>query len=148
KLRADRLILVDNPSTRSFTSSSTPPPHQPAGLSARLETAHWSLGMKHSDPQVLEALDLAWDPERGALGKLRQGEFDAELADRYVDLLSSIEITEGEPIHQDFVRLLWFAPLFAEWQIERAVKHGADQQKVSNFCDLVRESVMEILGTP
>ena len=104
--------------------------------------------MKYSDPQVLEALDLAWDPDQGPLGKLRQGVFDAELADRYVDLLNSIEITEGECLHQDFVRLLWFAPLFAEWQIERAVKSGADQQAVSNFCDLVRERVMEVFGTP
>ncbi|NEY35354.1 hypothetical protein GTU99_24805 [Streptomyces sp. PRKS01-65] len=96
----------------------------------------------------MEALDLAWDPEQGPLGKLRQGEFDADLADRYITLLNSVEITEGEHLHQDFVRLLWFAPLFTEWQIERAVKGGADQQEVSNFCDLVRERVMEILGTP
>lgn len=38
KLRADRLLLVDNPSTRSFTSSRTPL-RQPAGQSAKLETA-------------------------------------------------------------------------------------------------------------
>ncbi|MER6630957.1 hypothetical protein ABT301_22520 [Streptomyces sp. NPDC000987] len=104
--------------------------------------------MKHSDPQVLEALDLAWDPDQGPLGKLRAGDFDAELAQRYIDLLKSIEVPEGESLHQDFVRLLWFAPLFTEWQIERAVKRGADQQDLSNFCDLVRECVMEILGTP
>ncbi|MFC9455597.1 hypothetical protein ACFWN5_06960 [Streptomyces sp. NPDC058430] len=29
--------------------------------------------MKHSDPAVLEALDLAWDAEDGVLGKLRDG---------------------------------------------------------------------------
>ncbi|GGY15729.1 hypothetical protein GCM10010358_79510 [Streptomyces minutiscleroticus] len=104
--------------------------------------------MKHPDPQVLEALDLAWDPDQGALGKLRAGDFDADLADRYVGLLNSIEVMEGESLHQDLVRLLWFAPLFSEWQVERAVKRGADQQAVSNFCDLVRERVMEILGTP
>lgn len=37
KLRADRLILIDNPSTRSITSSSTPLPHQLACCSTRLE---------------------------------------------------------------------------------------------------------------
>ncbi|MDN3265776.1 hypothetical protein QWJ26_39475 [Streptomyces sp. CSDS2] len=104
--------------------------------------------MKHSDPQVLEALDLAWDPEVGPLGKLRAGEYDAELAERYVELLNSVEVAEGESLHQDFVRLVWFAPLFMEWQIERAVKRGADRHKVSDFSDRVRERVMEILGTP
>ncbi|MFI6655974.1 hypothetical protein ACIBL8_10755 [Streptomyces sp. NPDC050523] len=39
-------------------------------------------------------------------------------------------------------------PLFIEWQIERAVKSGADQLTVSGFGDRVRERVMEILGTP
>lgn len=35
KLRADRLILVDNPSTRSFISSGTPPSHQLARHSTK-----------------------------------------------------------------------------------------------------------------
>jgi hypothetical protein len=104
--------------------------------------------MKHSDPQVLEALDLAWDPEEGPLGKLRAGKYDPELAERYITLLNSIEVADGESLHQDFVRLVWFAPLFTEWQIERAVKHGADQHAVSDFSDRVRERIMEILGTP
>ncbi|MFF4653547.1 IS4 family transposase [Streptomyces sp. NPDC001380] len=42
KLRADRLLLVGNPSTRSFTPSQTPPPRQPATRSAKWETAHCS----------------------------------------------------------------------------------------------------------
>ncbi|SEE72354.1 HTH-like domain-containing protein [Streptomyces sp. 2231.1] len=41
KLRADRLILVDNPSTRSFTSSRTHPSHQLAAEPDRLKKAHW-----------------------------------------------------------------------------------------------------------
>lgn len=104
--------------------------------------------MKHTDPQVLESLDLAWDPDQGPLGKLRGGTFDPELAERYVALLNSVEIQERERLHRDFVRLVWFAPLFIEWQIEQAEERGADQLAVTNFGDRVRERVMELLGTP
>jgi hypothetical protein len=104
--------------------------------------------MKHSDPQVLEALDLAWDDKDGPLGKLRSGRYDPILAERYIELLNSIEISEGEPLHQDFVRLVWFAPQFSEWQIERTVERGADKGTVMSFCDRVRERIMEILGVP
>lgn len=104
--------------------------------------------MKHSDPQTLEALDLAWDPEQGPLGKLRDGEYDPSLGERYIELLNSIEIPEGEPLHPDFVKLTWFAPLFSEWQVERAVEFGADKRAVTNFTDRVRERIMELLGVP
>ncbi|MCF3119305.1 hypothetical protein IPZ68_06225 [Streptomyces arenae] len=104
--------------------------------------------MKHSDPQVLEALDLAWDPEQGPLGKLRGGEYDPSLGEPYIALLNSIEISEGEPLHADFVKLVWFAPLFSEWQIERAVELGADKRTLADFTDRVRERVMELLGVP
>jgi hypothetical protein len=104
--------------------------------------------MKHSDPAALEALDLAWDDEEGALGKLRSGQFDAALAAGYTELLHSIEIEEGEALHADFVRLIWFAPLFSEWQIARVAERGGDEQEASNFSDKIRERVMELLGTP
>lgn len=43
--------------------------------------------MKHDSPTVLEALDTAWDPERGYLGNLRDGRFVPELGDAYLELL-------------------------------------------------------------
>jgi hypothetical protein len=104
--------------------------------------------LRHSDPEVLAALDLAWDDEEGPLGKLRSGRFDPILAGRYIDLLNSIEISKGQALHPDFVRLVWFAPLFSEWQIERAVKRGSNERDVRDFCDMVRERMMEILGVP
>jgi len=104
--------------------------------------------MKHDDPAMLEALDRAWDPEAGPLGLLREGIYDAQLADAYLALLDSIEIGEGERLHADFVKLVWFAPIFTEWQIERAAKRGADRNDVVNFGGRVCSRVMHILGMP
>lgn len=104
--------------------------------------------MKHSHPEVLEALDLAWDDESGFFGLLRAGKFSSEAADAYVRLLNSIKIEEGECLHPDFVRLIWFAPIFMEWQIERTVESGVNRVDLANSVDQIRERVMEILGTP
>jgi hypothetical protein len=103
---------------------------------------------RHDDPGILEALDSAWDDESGFLGMLRAGRFAESAGEELLVLLESIEIQEGERLHPDFVRLVWFAPLFAEWQIDRAAERGADRQAVQRISDLLRERLMEILGTP
>jgi hypothetical protein len=61
---------------------------------------------RHSDPAVLAALDLAWDPDEGYLGMLRDGHFSEEAGEQYLNLLGQIEIFEGEQLHPDFVRLV------------------------------------------
>lgn len=104
--------------------------------------------MKYSSPEALEALDLAWDDESGFLGLLRAGEFNREAGEAYIRLLNSIEVEEGEPLNRDFVRLVWFAPIFMEWQIERTVERGANRVDLENVTDQIRERVMEILGVP
>jgi hypothetical protein len=104
--------------------------------------------MKHASPEALEALDLAWDDEAGFLGLLRGGRFDSELANKYLSLLNSINIEEGESLNGDFVRLVWFVPLFMEWQVERAVEHGVERVNLNRWIDRIRERVMELLGVP
>ncbi|MGN2638315.1 hypothetical protein ACTD5D_19395 [Nocardia takedensis] len=104
--------------------------------------------MKHDSPEVLEALDTAWDPERGFLGNLRDGRFVPELGDAYLELLGSIDIPEGQRLHPDFVRMLWFAPQFSEWQIKRVVDRGADRVQVSKYSNLIWNAVTELLGAP
>ena len=103
---------------------------------------------KHSDPAVLEALDLAWDDERGYLGLLRAGVFSEDLGNQYVELLGQIEIEEGERLHPDFVRLVWFAPLYTEWQQEGFADRGKDSSEMVKIGNLIRERLMEILGIP
>lgn len=103
---------------------------------------------RHDDPGVLEALDGVWDADTGFLGMLRARRFSKSAGERFLTLLQSIEISEGERLHSDFVRLLWFAPLFTEWQIDRAVEMGADRRDVERISNLIQTRVMEIFGTP
>src|SRR5690242_3214396 len=102
----------------------------------------------HSDPKVLEALDLAWDRDDGFLGRLRAGDFSEDLGDEYIALLQAIELEPGERIDPEFVRLVWFAPLFAEWQRGRALERGADVVKLDRVINLIRERLLIVLGSP
>jgi hypothetical protein len=64
----------------------------------------------------------------------------------YTALCAQIE--EGAALRADYVRLVWFAPLFSEWQIARVAERGGDEQEASNFSDKIRERIMELLVTP
>ncbi|MFF3920383.1 hypothetical protein ACFYZB_44660 [Streptomyces sp. NPDC001852] len=97
--------------------------------------------------ELLELLDAAWDDESGFLGKLRSGQFDLDAGEAYVALLSQIP-QPGEMIESRLVQLIWFAPMFIEWQMERAA-HGADEtRQLTRIATQVHEAVANVLGTP
>ncbi|MFI7454046.1 hypothetical protein ACIBQX_41610 [Nonomuraea sp. NPDC049714] len=97
--------------------------------------------------ELLETLEQAWDDESGLLGKLRSGEFDLEAGEAYVALLSRIP-PAGEIIDSTLVRLIWFAPMFIEWQIERASSSESEMAQLKRIADQVQEAVADILGIP
>ncbi|WP_436992136.1 hypothetical protein [Streptomyces sp. enrichment culture] len=96
---------------------------------------------------LLELLDEAWDDESGFLGKLRSGEFDPDAGEAYAALLSRIPPV-GETVSSDLVRLIWFAPMFIEWQVERAARSEEEARQLNRIATQVHEAVSEILGIP
>ncbi|MEU5161571.1 hypothetical protein AB0G74_18455 [Streptomyces sp. NPDC020875] len=98
--------------------------------------------------ELLELLDEAWDDESGFLGKLRSGEFDPVAGEAYVALLSRIPPAAGETVETRLVQLIWFAPMFIEWQMDRAVKNEDDLKQLSHIATQVHEAVSGVLGIP
>ena len=96
---------------------------------------------------MIRDLDEAWDDESGFLGKLRSGDFDREAGEAYVALLSRIPPI-GETVSSTLVRLIWFAPTFIEWQIERAAGDEGDVADLKRIADQVHEAVASVLGIP
>ncbi|GAA1965254.1 hypothetical protein [Kitasatospora viridis] len=97
--------------------------------------------------ELLDQLDEAWDDEDGFLGKLRSGTFDPEAGDAYVALLGRIP-QPGDVIDARLVQLIWFAPLFMEWQTERLALTEPEDKQLARIATLVQESVENILGIP
>ncbi|WP_180686994.1 hypothetical protein [Streptomyces gossypiisoli] len=96
---------------------------------------------------LLELLDEAWDDESGFLGKLRSGKFDPDAGEAYVALLSRIPPI-GETVEARLVQLIWFAPMFIEWQMERAAKNEDEHRQLTRIATQVHEAVSNVLGVP
>lgn len=107
--------------------------------------------MAKGEESLIVALDEAWDEETGFLGKLRSGVFDEGQGSAYVELLRRIPtvISLGlDTVSSELVKLIWFAPQFVEWQIDRATKDEAERARLQRIADRVHEAVSEVLGIP
>jgi hypothetical protein len=71
------------------------------------------------DDLCLPELEAAWEPDTGFLGCLRDGLFDRALFGDFVTTLMRVRVAEEALLPARFVTLLWFIPLFMEWQTER-----------------------------
>ncbi|MEV4765304.1 hypothetical protein AB0J89_22070 [Micromonospora chokoriensis] len=107
--------------------------------------------MAEGEESLIVALDEAWDEETGFLGKLRAGVFDESQGNLYVELLRRIPAAispASDTVSSELVKLIWFAPQFVEWQIERAAKDEAERARLQRIADRVHEAVSEVLGIP
>ncbi|WP_422750247.1 hypothetical protein [Micromonospora sp. WMMD1219] len=106
--------------------------------------------MAEGEESLIAALDEAWDDEAGFLGKLRAGVFDERQGNAYVELLRRIPaaVPHRDMLSSELVKLVWFAPQFIEWQIDRAAKDEAERARLQRIADRVHEAVSEVLGIP
>ncbi len=72
--------------------------------------------------ELIEQLESTWEVDTGFFYKLRQGIFDRKLYNEFLILLKTIDFEDEEMIVSRVVSLLWYIPLFMEWQKERVVK--------------------------
>jgi hypothetical protein len=93
----------------------------------------------------VEVINNAYDEEHGVLGRLREGQFDRAGAQRLLSVLGELELGEG-PIDRRLVSLLWYMPLFIEWQTSRVP--DSDRQDVSNLAAEVISILERVLGVP
>lgn len=69
--------------------------------------------------QLISDLEAEYDRSEGFLGLLRAGHFDSLARDRFLRLLQCIDLGTSGSIDRRVVALLWYVPLFMQWQ-ERA----------------------------
>lgn len=73
------------------------------------------------DAFYIDKLEEAWEMETGFLGCLREGIFDAVRYADFLVTLRQIQVEEHDLLPRRLVTLLWFIPLFMEWQTERVL---------------------------
>lgn len=96
----------------------------------------------------LAAIEAAWEPDDGAMWKLRQGYVDAQEIEALLRLLESIEVAEDDMLPRRFVSFVWYLPIFFEWQRERVAERGGDMKAFQVLSNRVVAVVQRVLGVP
>jgi hypothetical protein len=94
------------------------------------------------------AIEAAWEPDTGPLWKLRQGEVDMEQIDALLRVLDTIQVHDDDPLPRRFVSLVWYLPIFFEWQRDRVAERGSDMQVFQALSNRVVAAVQRVLGVP
>lgn len=102
--------------------------------------------MSDNAKQLIADLEAAYDLEEGFLGLLRGGHFDSRARDRFLRLLESIDPGAADTIDRRLVGLLWYVPLFMQWQAERL--DDDEQVALQAVTDQVTNQLERILGVP
>jgi len=97
--------------------------------------------------EVCIQLEAAWD-DGGFLGQLRDGNFDADSGTAFLRLLSAIRIDEDSLLPARMLSLIWYVPLFLEWQEKRVSQNGMDSVTYRNYVATVISTLEEVLGVP
>lgn len=98
--------------------------------------------------ELVDSLDLEWDQDTGFLGQLRTGVLDREAYQRFMSLLQSIEL-QGDTMNRRLVKVLWFIPLYMEWQTERLQRtSGISAIEYSRYKADVLDILYRLLGVP
>lgn len=99
------------------------------------------------DDLYLPELEAAWELDTGFLGCLRDGIFDRALFGDFVTTLMRVRVAEDALLPARFVTLLWFIPLFMEWQTER-VSTTCSLEEYSLARTRIEQQLERILGFP
>jgi hypothetical protein len=94
-------------------------------------------------------LDEEWVQEPGHFfWELRIGIFDKIGFARIKDILSSIEVPDGEIFDKRFIEVTWFIPTFMRWQQDAWKMDGKDTSELDEAISFVESRLTTILGVP
>lgn len=96
--------------------------------------------------KLIPDLEAEYDQDEGFLGLLRAGHFDSLARDRFFRLLQSIDPGTSGSIDRRVVALLWYVPMFMEWQERRL--DADEQEALRAAANRVTSELERILGMP
>lgn len=96
----------------------------------------------------IDLLVKEWDRPDGFFGQLREGHLDKAGIERVADILDSIRLNDNVPINKRIISLIWYIPLFMEWQKERVEESGEDMREFEEAINRLQSIVEDILGVP
>jgi hypothetical protein len=98
----------------------------------------------------IELLEREWSPDDddGFFWCVRQGRFDEDKLQRVLRVLSEISLPEDACLPRRLVSLLWFIPIFMEWQVDRVNEMAGDPVRYRRAVGGITGEIERLLGGP
>ena len=97
---------------------------------------------------AIEQLNREWESQNGFLGKARYRTFDSDGLDRLIQTLESIDVEDKDYLDRRLVSLLWFIPIFLEWQKPSFREVEKETQSLDSAINRIMPLLYKILGIP
>jgi len=97
---------------------------------------------------LVSRLEHEWDYDLGFFGPLRRGSFDRSSLESLLEILEAAAVEQSESINRRLVSLLWYMPLFMQWQRDRVKELGGDLAEFDAATNHVQSIVERLLGVP
>ena len=97
---------------------------------------------------AISTIEAEWAFEGGFFWDLREGIFKQEEFERLTKKLSSISIPDDDRVPRRLVALLWYMPMFMQWQTDRVRENGGDVAAYENATTIVSNEIERLLGVP
>jgi len=96
----------------------------------------------------ITSLELEWSEEAGFFWQLRQGRFVLADFQRALTKIKSVAIPEDGNVPRRIVSLLWYIPLFMQWQVERVRENQGDSIAFTGAITTITNEIERLLGVP
>lgn len=97
---------------------------------------------------AINELEAFWEPDNGVFWQLRHGNFNEGEVGRFISWLERFKFEDDTALPRRLVSLLWYVPLFMQWQSDRIQEAGGDAMAYSQAITAVRNELERILGVP
>lgn len=91
---------------------------------------------------LFSKISESWDEPNGFFYKIRDQNVDFIQGNEIVQILKKIEFADDELIEKYKIKLLWYIPIYMEWQYERLKDFQSGNKKVLDNYLLLQASML------
>ncbi len=95
---------------------------------------------------LITSIESEWEPGDGFFWKIRQGVFRDSDFERAFEKVKAVPTFSDRPVPARLVSLLWYVPLFMQWQVERVREQGGDEARYATATNKMTAEVEEGIG--
>jgi hypothetical protein len=96
----------------------------------------------------IPSIESEWEPDTGFFWSIRQGEFRKADYERTLAKFIAVPRSSDKLVSARLVSVLWYVPIFMQWQMERVRERGGDVAAYTQAMNSLTAEVERILGVP